>query len=578
MVNIFSYPIRNESFLLCIESGKNEIHIHPGSDISVVEQNDFRIFVRSDHFPIAIKTAFWNDIHTFCPDSFKSNITENLTKLEGDFVLIILDRGQRKIIMARDRLGKKCLYYAFHDDWLIISDVVENIIDQAPALTCISSRAVDLFLGLGFIPSPLTVYESIKKIPAGFWVSISNGDVETASYIEFFTAESSKSEHQLTEELHRLLKQAVSSGLDPELPVPILFSGGIDSSLIAHMAVRKSRSEVTTWYIGQPGSDESREAAQTAAEVGGQYREISLILPPWQKLLELFGILNEPAADTMLIPLSLALEQLSAEKIYTSAWTGIGADDLFGGLYEHVALELWRRGVNRHENRPLYPDDQKSDHVVRSMLKKLYSENDRVSGWIKLVSRLSEKDRRELTGSQVRERLPSPTREFLQDWIDAAPDFIHGASRFAARIRLPDLTMRVVGASCDFNQLEHFSPFTVDKVAAFSACPSAHSLFRNMRGKGVVRSLFYRVFPGKFQQLRQRGFSISRVDLLLFYQDEFDRLLREYRCDYLDNSLVCRWWELFKQADNSRKHQYAGKLWPVMAWMLWDQARRFHGN
>lgn len=606
MKNESPSPLKANSFMIEIDLGRKKIVVHPQSNVRRFRFENLEIFVNRSRYPVYFKNELEHYLETNFIKEYNADISGCLAKIEGDFSVVIVDFKHDSVLMGRDRFGRQCLYYTCTPGKIIISNSLRDIVELKVTSAQISVHSLDLYFGLGFIPGPYTVYKNISKIPAGCYVKIENSQINTNPFIKWvvpvadkahqpFSSESqsllestkcspnsrkegrgirdsNRNEHEeiLTDKLHELLEESVNHGLDEIKQHTVLFSGGIDSSLVSFYLKKAGETKVNTIYIGDEKEREAEQAAAAAAFIDSGHRLIPKQFPSWQELSNLIAGLAEPLADTMLISMTRAVKSISKGAPF--CWTGMGADDVFCGLYEHAALDLWEKGIPLPDD-SIRQADAKSTYIIHNMLKKLYSQADPVSSWITLIRRMTQNDRYALLGNLNKKESQSPTAEFLRTWIRSTPDFFPGAKRFAAKVRLPDLTMRIIEASCFAGKIEHYSPFLTNPIADFADMNVLLPVLGDTKGKRLIRKLYRRLFPANLQNLPKRGFSLSLPDLLLYYRREIDLLFKDNDNDFLDPVIVRQWWEQFLRAKGER-HRYAGRVWLVLIHLLWQQNRR----
>jgi len=267
-------------------------------------------------------------------------------KFNGMFALAIWDSKERELILARDRFGKKPLYYTFLGGALTFaSELTAIMADEAVASRARPSlAALNHFLALGYILAPLTVYEDIFKLEAATYMKVRSGLVaERARYWEYaecFRKKITDNEQAVVERLHGLLDRAVRYRLISDVPVGSFLSGGLDSSGITAFTKKYMKSELHTFNVGfGSGSyDESSDARLVSSFVGTRHHE--LVLRDDMTAFEIgrcADCFDEPFSDTSLIPM-VEVARL-ASKYVTVVLSGDGADEIFAG-YETYRADI----------------------------------------------------------------------------------------------------------------------------------------------------------------------------------------------------------------------------------------------
>ena len=270
---------------------------------------------------------------------------ECIRDLTGMFAFALWDDRSRSLLVARDRLGKKPLYYAVHDEQFIFASELSALLVVPGLSRELDAQAIDLFLTLGYIPAPWTIYQSVRKLEAGHRLMIRHGLVRKEQYwapipgpaldIEFPDAKA---------ELHERLRAATAARLVSDVPLGCFLSGGVDSSIVLALMAEQSSGPVRTFSIGFPEKEYSElaNARVVARHFGADHHEF-IFDPGGVKVLdELVPHLGEPFADCSSLP-TWYLSQLARRSI-TVALTGDGGDELFGGYSWYRTARLLDAG------------------------------------------------------------------------------------------------------------------------------------------------------------------------------------------------------------------------------------------
>src|SRR5580692_12302210 len=167
-------------------------------------------------------------------------------KLRGMFSLAIYDRTKRKLILARDRLGKKPLHYALLKDKLYFASEIKSILAVAPELAEVNAQGLLEYLYYGYVPDPITAFTGIHKLPPGQLLEFQDGKIHTRQYWELpeYNTHAPKSEEECLEELERRLLEATRIRLISDVPLGAFLSGGTDSSTVVALMARASSAPV----------------------------------------------------------------------------------------------------------------------------------------------------------------------------------------------------------------------------------------------------------------------------------------------------------------------------------------------
>ncbi len=305
-------------------------------------------------------------------------------KLNGMFGLAIWDKTEQTLIVARDRLGIKPLYYYRDSEKLVFASEIKAILALPFVQAELDLKGLGAFLKYGFTPAPLTMFKNIYKIPPAHFLKVKDRQIEQhsfwrLSYRDKFTG----GEDQIAEELYELLKDSVKYRLIADVPLGSFLSGGIDSSGIVHIMSELGIEDISTYCIGFGKGYESYNELENARRFAEDYQTNHhdiLVRPDVVELFpQLITSLDEPLADSSFL-VTYLVSQLARETV-TVILSGVGGDELFGGYRRYLnvqmnkyikVLPLWMR---RHVLKKLFnqlPVDRNSTLLNYFRLAKAY--------------------------------------------------------------------------------------------------------------------------------------------------------------------------------------------------------------
>jgi len=268
-----------------------------------------------------------------------------LHRLRGMFAFAIWKESERRLFLARDRLGIKPLYYLRRADELYFASELKAILAHPEVDRNLDPVGLHYYLSLNYVPGPYTLVEGIEKLRAGQWLEWREGYVETGEYWRLnleprrgWTLEDAKAE------LDHLLRSSVREHLIADVPVGVWLSGGLDSSTILHYAAQVCCAPVRTFSVSFRGRsfDESRYFRLVSSAYGARHAEFDLT--PSEDLTSAIERLpyhlDEPSADAGALPVWF-LSRMCRREV-TVALSGEGADELFGGYITYLADDLVR--------------------------------------------------------------------------------------------------------------------------------------------------------------------------------------------------------------------------------------------
>ena len=272
-----------------------------------------------------------------------------ISKLNGMFAFALWDSRRRRLLIARDRFGEKPLYWGVFDNTLLFASEPKVLLAHPAVKPALNLQALRHYLSFDYVPAPLSIYEGINKLPAGYKLTLEDGRVELERYwqLSYKTIEPVPSEEDAARRLRELLADAVRMRLVSDVPLGVLLSGGVDSSSIAALAVAASSEAVKTFSISfaESSFDESAYARGVAKFLGTDHHEERLSANLAANLVSEIGAwMDEPFSDPSLVPTYL-LSRFTRKHV-TVALGGDGGDELFAGYPMYAGLrwaEFYKR-------------------------------------------------------------------------------------------------------------------------------------------------------------------------------------------------------------------------------------------
>ncbi len=260
--------------------------------------------------------------------------------LRGMFALAIYDRRDDTILLARDRFGKKPLYYSHTPKGLIFASELKALKPLANAASeawSINDQAIYDYMSLGSIPQPRTIFREVNSVPAGALLEYRGGQSSIRSYWKPSFLPKLDVSYEEAQRLTRdAMAEAVGLRLHSEVPLGVFLSGGVDSSVIAYEAAKVVGPTLETFTMATPGSlDESPVAVRTATALGVRNTTLSLEVDPLNGVQEVVDRYDQPYADSSAIP-SLQISRLAREHVAV-VLNGDGGDEVFAGYRRYLA-------------------------------------------------------------------------------------------------------------------------------------------------------------------------------------------------------------------------------------------------
>ncbi|MEQ8284620.1 asparagine synthase (glutamine-hydrolyzing) [Thalassospira sp.] len=270
-----------------------------------------------------------------------------LIKTIGMFAFALWDRKEKELLLARDRMGIKPLYYTLSKQTgLVFSSEFKALVNWLPNGASVNPSALDDYLTLRYVAGPKTMVAGINKFPAGHWVRLGYDEILSGSFqpVRWWSMQFNSTGPAFTraedEELEFLLEDAVRLCMRSDVPFGAFLSGGIDSGVVAGLMARHHGQAIRTYSIGFEGEeDELAEAAQVAHALNAKHSEVVMRPEDLRSLPDIVHRIDEPFPDPIVIAMDM-LAARSAEDVKVIL-TGEGADEIFGGYVHHPHMQLF---------------------------------------------------------------------------------------------------------------------------------------------------------------------------------------------------------------------------------------------
>jgi asparagine synthase (glutamine-hydrolysing) len=458
-------------------------------------------------------------------------------RLNGMFAFAILDTRGKQLFFARDRFGKKPLYYYARPGLFAFASELTALLRHPGVERRIDRRSLQKLFAYGFIPSPRSLYEGIHRLPAGHQMLFTldrPGEVKVRKYWEFAIEPTSdipaNPEAAWGEELRHLLAQAVRRRLMSDVPLGVFLSGGIDSSAILAFATPEfAPGEVQTFSIGfrEPTFDESANARAVAARFGSRHHERILDIERAKELVpQVLRRLDEPFGDPSIVP-TFQLCEFARREIKV-ALGGDGGDELFAGYdpFKALAVARWyhalvparlKGGIRRlAECLPVSDANMSFDfRIKRGLRGASYPSRLWNPVW------LGPLEAREISDLFQE---PVAVEELYEEAIHAwestsAVHVVDKTLEFYTRLYLQDDILAKADRASMMVSLEVRSPFLDQDVADFARRIPHEYKYRHGQTKYLLKAALRGVLPDEVLDRPKKGFGIPLTRWLRTWDD-----------------------------------------------------------
>lgn len=524
----------------------------------------------------------------------------SIQRFVGMFAFALYDNEERELLLVRDRLGEKPLYFGKFDNFFVFGSELKALSAHPKCPKEINQEALAYYLRLGYLPSPFSIINGVEKLKPGHFLrfKLKSQEIRTHCYwdpVELLEKGQSDlgpdSEQAALDELERLLRLSVREKMIADVPLGAFLSGGTDSSLIVALMQQESSSAVKTFTIGfdDPVYNEAEHAKSVAEFIGTEHTEWYITPEDALSTVPLLPqICDEPFADPSIIPTYL-VSKLTREHV-TVCLSGDAGDELFAGYNRyHLSSSLWR----------YFSRFPKS---LRGLVaKRLAASNPQTLNRFGAVlspaaSRLGRKGAMNHKLKKIAELLPSSSLDMLYDdmfahWLapsellsydfsytplseraagsELAPSAIEKMMYIDLCSYLPDDILVKMDRASMAVSLEGRIPMLDHRFVEFAWSLPLSLKTRKDSSKYLLKQLLYRHVPKELMERPKRGFGVPLAEWLRGpLRDWAGDLISSSRLEqdgFFDTPLV----EKVFQEHLSEERNHADKLWTLLMFQSW---------
>ena len=495
-----------------------------------------------------------------------------LNKIEGMFAFAIYDNERKLLFMARDRAGEKPLYYFQDKSTFRFASELKAILSDKSIDCTLNLESLDCYLNMGFIPGERCILKNFSKLPPAHALTYST-ETSSINIWKYWSLpdykKTFKSNKNLVEKLKLLLEESIESQLVSDVPIGILLSGGIDSSIVTAIASKLSPG-IKTFTVNFPDSGKfnERDHARIVADYfKTDHIELDVNPPKASLFKKLARQFDEPITDSSIIPTFLVSELVSDHcKVVLG---GDGGDELFGG-YEHHSRLLWIQSL-----RKLLPDIFMS--LFSDFLVKRLPQGFKARNWIRaikydlenelpLIATYFDKNIRQELVKNYPKNYQLTSDEIIKKRTPMNGDLIQRLTKMDFQNFLPEDVLTKVDRASMLNSLEIRAPFLDKKIVefAFSKIPSKLKATHNNK-KIILKELAKSILPANFDFGRKQGFSapINQWLSKSEFRDYFSEVLLHNSCSF-DQKVILKLFENQKKGHNNSE-----RLFSLLMFELW---------
>ena len=493
-----------------------------------------------------------------------------VSKLNGMFAIALWDSKSKKLILARDRMGIKPLYYALDKGRLLFASEIKGIL-QAPIAREVDKEALFTILNVGYIPGDRTILKSVKKLPPSSMLVFQDDIAKITTYWELPPIDATSGEDQVVEQLRPALEEAVQDQLVADVPIGCFLSGGLDTSCIVALAAKASTRPLKTFCMGfGEETDEFRDARVVAEHFGTEHEELMVDSSLGMRLYpKMIWHMESPKYN--LYPWFVC--EL-VRKHVTVCLSGNGGDEVFGGYFARYQNAVRIGNISKSPLAPLLRGvgglSQSIFHnlKVRNRLRVLSALGDGATEYTVLAGAFPEslnaalfKDRP--GANQLREHYPT----FFK-----TSDFMQGLMNAELRTKLVDDLLSVDDTMSMAHSLELRVPLLDNRIVdIMCAVPWQLKYQPGTNGKLLLRKAVQDLLPQESLRKPNWGFS---VNVSAWYKGELGELVKQILPEsevirkYFNEGTIRR---LIERPFSPEDRRYHVLLWQLLGFHFWHR-------
>jgi asparagine synthase (glutamine-hydrolysing) len=518
---------------------------------------------------------------------FRRHGVQCLKHLRGMFAIALWDAREQRLFLARDRVGKKPLNYAFTPAGLVFCSEIFPLSRHPLVAREMDMEALELYLQLQAVPAPWSIYKQVRKLPPSHMAIFDRNGLQIARYWNVdYRSKLRLSEAEALEALEEKLTEAVRLRMIADVPLGALLSGGVDSSVVVALMSKLSGNPVRTFSIGfgEERFNELPWADQAARRCGTEHHP-EVVAGDVEGLLPLIARhYGEPYADSSAVPSFHVCR--AARRHVTVVLNGDGGDELLGG-YSRYAVpartirsgELVGRLLGPEGLIAMMPFWANASSLPARAMRRLAREvmSPEMGGLLMFTGYWNDALRAELMGSHGTTGLLQRWRSrWLREAFEYASNPIDRMLWLDNRTYLPDDLMVKMDIASMHCGLEARSPLLDHEVIEFCARLPVQFKVHQRTGKYLLKRLAEKYFPREFVHRRKMGFGIPVAEWLRgpLRQHVESIILNPSLMEPLNVAIIRRAWGQLSRTSGAASDAEAGRVWALLMFGHWRMRDR----
>ena len=493
-----------------------------------------------------------------------------IQRLNGMFAIAIWDSTKKKLLLARDRMGIKPLYYSIQDGGIIFASEIKALL-QARIKKNVDTTALYSILNVGYVPGERTLIRGIKKLPPSSILNFKEGEAEVSTYWQIPPTSDSADSEKIGGELRAALRDSVRDQLVADVSVGCFLSGGLDTSTIVAFASKALTQPLKTFCMGfGEDTDELQDARIIAEHFGTEHHELIVDSSQGMRLYPKM-IWHMEAPKYNLYPWFVC--EL-VRKHVTVCLSGNGGDEVFGGYVDRYQHALRIMKLSRNPASPILRAAHplaalSSDTRTENRFRVLQALGDQTREYLILAGAMPEAYNRSLFKNP--NYSADEVHEYYAQFFPATSSFVDNLMKAEMRTKLVDDLLSVDDTMSMAHSLELRVPLIDNRIVDLMTPLPWHLKFRPGEGKLLLRQVVQDLLPKGTLQKPKWGFS---VDVSAWYKGEVGELVRQI---VPDSSVIDEYFtrtqvqKLIDRSVSQAERRYQVLLWQLLGFHLWHR-------
>ncbi len=494
-------------------------------------------------------------------------------ELRGMFAFAIWDGRKKLLLLARDRLGKKPLYYAEVGDKFLFASEIKSILQFPEIKREVETQALDYYLTLRYVPGPLTLFKGIKKLMPGHIAIYSKGKLQAKKYWDVKFSPLDKSDEYFFKKFWDLFKESVRMRLISDVPLGVYLSGGLDSNavLAAMTEINKeigNGKKIETFTVGfdDPNYGELEYGRLSSEYFDTNPHEVKLSSDSTKILPEIVWHYDEPVTNVGSIPAYFLSE--AAKKHVTVVLTGEGGDELLAGYTQYKKIKRFEKFSMPSAIKKFVANIPETNRRFSRYMKFLSAAGELDKNFIFFVGDFDNQDKKKILSQDFLNQMPSreTINQLIKSYLDQQnADTISRVLYLDIKMSLPDDMLMKLDKMTMANSIESRAPLLDHVFVEFCATIPTRLKLNGDVSKFILRKTLAGKVPQEIIDKRKTGLTIPKVGWLDEMKEIIPHIISEEtlrKRGYFNDKIL-------KVAENYNKN--SPKVWSLIMLELWHR-------